>query len=91
MIDGHFQAFPNPCMLSDFSHAHLFATPWTVAHQPPPSMGFSQQEYWNVLPCPPLEDLPDLGIELISLTAPALAEMFFTTTAIWNALPNPFH
>ena len=29
------------------------ATPWTVAHQDPLSMGFSRQEFWSVLPCPP--------------------------------------
>ena len=34
-------------------------TPWTVAHQAPLSMGFSRQEYWSGLPCPPLGDLPD--------------------------------
>ena len=28
-------------------------TPWTVAHQAPLSMGFSRQEYWSGLPCPP--------------------------------------
>ena len=39
------------------------ATPWTVAHQAPLSMGFSRQEYWNGLPCPSLGDLPDPGIE----------------------------
>ena len=91
MTDGHFQHFPNPCMISGFSRVQLFATPWTVACQPPLSMGFFQQEYCRGLPCPPREDLPDPGIELISLTSPALAEGFFTTSAIWNALPNPFH
>jgi hypothetical protein len=30
----------------------LFATPWTVAYQAPPSMGFSRQEYWSRLPFP---------------------------------------
>ena len=41
----------------------VFATPWIVAHQAPLSMGFSRQEYWSGLPCPPPEDLPDSGIE----------------------------
>ena len=41
----------------------LFATPWTVAHQDPPSMGFSRQEYWSGLPFPSPGDLPDPGIE----------------------------
>ena len=40
-----------------------FATPWTVVHQAPPSMGFSRQEYWSGLPFPSPGDLPDLGIE----------------------------
>ena len=42
------------------------ATPWTVAHQAPPSMGFSRQEYWSGLPFPSPGDLPDPGIELRS-------------------------
>ena len=37
--------------------------PWTVVHQAPLSMGFSRQEYWSGLPCPPLEELPDPGIK----------------------------
>ena len=35
------------CVLSRFSRVQLFATPWTVAHQAPLSMGFSRQEYWS--------------------------------------------
>ena len=38
------------CVLSHFSHVQLFATPWTVAHQAPLSLGFSRQEYWSGLP-----------------------------------------
>ena len=38
-------------------------TPWTIAHKAPLSMGFSRQEYWNGLPCPPPGDLPNPGIE----------------------------
>ena len=45
------------------SCVRLFATPWTVAHQAPPSMGFSRQEYWSGLPFPSPGDLPDPGIE----------------------------
>ena len=47
-------------------------TAWTVACQAPLSMGFSQQEYWSRLPCPPPGDLPDPGIKLTSSVAPAL-------------------
>ena len=53
-------------------------TPWTVAHQAPLSMGFSRQEYWSGLPCPPPGDLPNPGIEPASLMSPALAGRFFT-------------
>ena len=40
----------------------LFATLWTAACQAPLFMGFSRQEYWSGLPCPPPGDLPDPGI-----------------------------
>ena len=36
------------------SHVQLFATSWTVAHQAPPSMEFSRQEYWSGFPFPSL-------------------------------------
>ena len=49
--------------VSRFSHIRLFATPWTVAHQAPLSMGFSRQEYWSGVPCPPPGDLRDPGVE----------------------------
>ena len=45
------------------SQVQIFATPWTVAHQAPLSMGFSRQEYWNGLPFPSPANLPDPGIE----------------------------
>ena len=48
-------------------------------------MGFSRQEYWSGLPCPPPGALPDPGIELASLMSPALAGAFFTTSATWKA------
>ena len=38
-------------------------TPWTIAHQAPPSMELSRQEYWSRLPFPSPRDLPDPGIE----------------------------
>ena len=49
-------------------------------------MGFSQQEYWSGLPCPPEGDLLHPGIEPVSLTSPALTGGFFTTSATWEAL-----
>ena len=56
------------CVLSHLSHVQLLETLWTLAHQAPLSMGFSRQEYWNGFPHPPPGDLPDPGVEPVSLT-----------------------
>ena len=58
------------CMLSD---VRLFATLWSVAGQAPPRLEFSMQEYWSGLPFLIPGDLPNPGIELKSLSSPALA------------------
>ena len=71
-------------MLSHFSCVQLFATLWTVARQAAVSIGFSRQEYWSGLPCPPPGDLPDPGLEPISLISPALAGGF-TARTTWEA------
>ena len=55
------------CGLSGFSCVRLFAIPWTVAHQPPLSKGFSRQEYWSGLPWLSPGDVPDPRIEPASL------------------------
>ena len=60
-------------MLNCFSSVQLCATLWTVACQVPLSMGFSRQEYWSGLPCPPPGNLPDPGIKPASFGSPALA------------------
>ena len=54
------------CMLSCFSRVQLFATPCTVAHQAPLSMGFSRLEHWSGLPCPSPGNPPDPGIKPVS-------------------------
>ena len=56
-------------------------TLWTVAHQAPLPMEFSRQEYWSGLPIPPPGDLPNPGIEPVSLMSPSLADRLFTTSA----------
>ena len=38
--------------VTSLSHVRLLETPWTAAHQAPPSMGFSRQEYWSGVPLP---------------------------------------
>ena len=65
-----------------FSRVLFILTLQTVARQASLSMGFSRQEYWSGLPCPPLGDLPDPGTEPMSLT---WAGRFFTTSAPWKA------
>ena len=51
----------------------LFATPWSVAHQAPLSIGFSRQEYWSGLSFPSLGYLPKSGIEPRSSTLQAVS------------------
>ena len=55
----HFPLCPTKVKVKSLSHVRLFATPWTVAYQAPPSVGFSRQEYWRGLPFPSPGDLPD--------------------------------
>ena len=64
--------FPLSCVF-------LFATHSTVACQAPLSMEFSRQKYCSGLPFPTPGDLPNLGIESVSLVSPALAGKFFTS------------
>ena len=64
-------------MLSCFSHVRLFVTPWTVARQASLFMGFSRQEYWSGLSCPPSGDLPDPGIEPVSPSFSCTEGRFF--------------
>ena len=64
----------------------LFATPWTVAYQASPSMGFSRQDYWSGLPFSLAGYIPELGFEPVSFASPALAGPFFTTTTTEEAL-----
>ena len=71
------------CLLSCFNCVWLCVSLWTVAHQATLSMGFSRQENWSGLPCPPPGDLPDPGIKPVSLMSPALAGGFFTNSATW--------
>ena len=75
----------NEKIFSLLSHVWLFATPWTVAYQAPPSMGFSKQEYWSGLPFPFPGDLPDPRIEPRS---PALQSGTFN---LWATREDKVH
>ena len=66
------------CCAQSLSCVRLFVSPWTVACQAPLSMGFSRQEYWSELPCPPPGDLLNPGIKPNSPTLqldPLLSEL----------------
>ena len=77
----------HPCLhTKSLQLCQLFATLWIVPCQASLSMGFSRQEYWSGLPCPPPRALPNTGITPASVTSPALAEGVFTTSATWEAL-----
>ena len=75
------------------SRVRLFGTPWTVAHQASPSMGFSRQEYWSGWPIPSPADLPDPRIKL---GAPALqadslpTELLGKPNVLFSAQLNTF-
>ena len=70
------------CVYAKSLQSCLFVTPRIVACQAPLSIGFSRQEYWSGLPCPPPGDLPSPGIEPVSLTSPSIG----TASATWEAV-----
>ena len=73
------------CMLNCHSCVQLYVGLWIVACHPlHPWYSLGKILEWVAMPHSP-GDLPDPGIELMSLTSPALAGRFFTTTATWEA------
>ena len=67
-----------------------FVTPGTVAHKAPLSMGFSRQEYWSGLPCPPPGDLSDPGVEPKSPVSPALQVDSLPSEPLGKTEPGQF-
>ena len=63
VIQAQFDKLKGKGKVKSLSCVRLFVTPWTVAHQAPLSMEFSNQEYWSGLPFPSPADLPKPGIE----------------------------
>ena len=76
-------------MLVSRSCVGLFVTPWTVTRQPPLSMEFFKQEYWNGLPFPTLWGLPNPGMEPVSPASSVLTGGFFTTEPPLRTVFNP--
>ena len=76
-------------MMVDCLVAKLCPTLWvssTVGLQVPLSVGFLRQECWSGLLFPSPGDLPNPGIEPVSLESPALAGGFFTTESLWKPI-----
>ena len=67
------------CVKSLQCYVWLFTTLWPIARQVPLSMGFSRQENWSGLFCPPPGTLPNPGLEPASLMSPTLVGGFFPT------------
>ena len=76
-----FCGLPHPMHAKSLQSCPTLWDLWTVAYQVPLSMGFSRQEYWSRLLCPPPGHLPHPGIEPACLMSPALTGGFFTTSA----------
>ena len=76
----------NSCvfMLSCFNHVQLFVALWTTAPHAPLSMGFSRQERWSGLTCPPPGDPPNPGIKPMPLISTGISRRFFTTSTTWE-------
>ena len=76
------------CVCSASQLCPTLYSPWTIAHQALLPMEFSRQGYWSEVPFPPPGDLSDPGMEPASLTSPALAGRFFTTSTTWEGLTD---
>ena len=76
-------------LLSHFSLVQLSMTLWATAHQALLSIGFSRQEYWSGLSCPPPGDFPDPGTKPAPFMSPALAGRFIITSTTWEAQLSP--
>ena len=72
------------CACSSYSVVSDSATPWTVAHQAPLSIGFSRQEYWSWLPCPPPGALPDQGLNRGLLWCRQILYHLSYQGSLWN-------
>ena len=75
--------FPRVNIHHGLSCVSPFITPWTIVCQAPLSMGLSRQQYWSELPFPSLGDLPNPGIEPVSLMSLVLAGRFFTIFRVY--------
>ena len=68
------------------SHVRLLAIPWTAAHQAPPSMGFSRQEYWSgvPLPSPNINTTGGIMINLFYSLIPLIPHICTTVCSLYS-------
>ena len=102
-VPGILQARTLECVAISFSNAwkwkvkvkslsrvRLFATSWTAAHQAPPSMGISRQEYWSGVPSPSLKwmyrENPNIKIHIPSKTKYTEASAFIQMNGTYARL-----
>ena len=85
MLESKGDSFGSPATLCLLQLCPTLCHLMDVARQAPLFIGFSRQEYWSALQCPLPGDHPNPGIEPSSLTSPALAGGFFTTSTTWEA------
>ena len=86
-------------LLSRFSHVRLYATPWTAAHQAPPSLGFSRQEHWSglLLQCMKVKSESEVALSCSTLWDPmdcslpgsSVPGIFQARVPEWGPLPSP--
>ena len=74
------------CIVLSHSVVSYSATPWTVAHQAPLSVGFHRQEYWSGLPFAPPGDLPDPRVGSPSPASPCIGRQILYHRTNWEAL-----
>ena len=72
-VGCHFLLQCRKVKVKSLSRIRLFATPWTAAHQAPPSMGFSRQEYWSGMPLPSPTRLPQ-SVSSVAQSCPTLCD-----------------
>ena len=83
---------PSESEVQSLSRVRLFATPWTVAHQAPPSMGFSRQEYWSGVPLPspqkPAKNPLFKVLTLLNLAPLSTVDFFVTDPLAQSVIQN---
>ena len=77
--------------MKSLSDVRLFVTPWTAAHQAPPSMGFSRQEYWSGVPLPfPHKDVQSVQFSSVQFSRSVVSNSVRPHRRQPTRLPRPW-